>query len=430
MPGPGAKSNVILFFAGALFTQPLWAGSVIINQAPPVATSPVIAQEDAQSNPMNVFLPAGFLSLDPEGLFQYSGVTLHPHVSYVVQDSTGINYAPGNNVSVVSQEFSPGLTADLGRHWTVDYTPTFNYFSVSELKPYVDQSGSINGVTHYEDWDLSFSQTLNSSSDPVAQTSAQTDQQAYATTLSAGYAFNDHWEGSFQLSQDINLVSGFQNSYTWQTTDGATYNFSPTLNAGFSVGAGYTAVSGSSGVPGQSNPDIVNELFQLTGGWRITHKTSIQASVGLSDQQYLAAGYGDSLSPIFGLTLQWQPFKDTQVSLSANRTTGASDYYVEAQSMDTTTVGLTLSQQLLVKYNLVLGVDYTRDDYTSAILSQNIFPGNVRTDNMYSFNASFGRSFFKNGSWSITYSYQNIVSSLAGFSQHGNQIGFQIAWSY
>lgn len=427
---PGVRGSGLWLAAGVLSAQPLVAGSVFVNQSQPLATAPQVTQDDAADNPMNVFIPTGVVNPDAAGLFQYGPVVLHPHVSYSIQDATGVEYGPGTSQSVVSQQISPGLTANLGRHWTVDYSPTLSYYSGGNLQQSVDQSATLSGATHYENWNLAVSQNFSSTSDPNTQTAAQTSQQSYGTTLSAAYAFNDKWNASFGAAQNISLVSGLQNSYNWSTQDGVNYQFSPGLFAGVSLGGGYTVVSANGTTMAAPNPDIVNETFQVNGGWRATQKISLQGSVGLSDQQYLAAGYGDSLSPIFSLSVQYQPFQYTQIALTGSRTTGASDYFVQAQSMDTTSVNLALTQRLLVKYSLSLAVNYTLMDYTTTAGGQAISLGNARADNVYTFSASFGRSFLTHGNWALTYAYTDDESSLAGFSQRSNQVGFQVGFNY
>ncbi len=429
---PVMKKHGLLLAAGMLSSQPLLAGSVLINQAPPVATAPIDLQEDAASNPMNVFIPSGAVNPDTSGLFQYGPVNLHPHLNYGFLDATGVESGPGNAQSTISQRFSPGLTANLGRHWTADYTPTLNFYSGGNFQNTVDHSASLNGATHYEDWTFGLAQSFSATSDPNTETAAQTSQQTYATSLSAAYDFNDKWVGNFGLSQNFNLVSGLQNSYNWATSDGANYQFSPRLYAGFSVGGGYTDISrnGNSGTNSFTNPNIVNETFQFTAGWRATDKISLQGSVGVSDQQFLAAGYNDSLSPIFGASIQYQPFLHTQIALSGNRSSGASDYFVEAQSSDVTTVTLALTQRILVQYTLNLGLGYTTTQYNTTLATTGGSLGNAGSMNEYSYTASFGRNFLKHGNWAVTYAFNNIESTLAGNSQRSQQIGVQVGFSY
>jgi hypothetical protein len=419
-----AKKSGLLLAAGMLTAERMLGGAVLMSQ-PPVATAPAVAQEDATNNEMNVFVPAGVVNPSSGGLFQYGPVILHPHVNYSLFYGSGIDSSIGNQQDSIVQQLSPGITADLGRHWSVDYTPTLIFYSNRQFQNTVNQSASLNGVTHYEDWDFSLSQGFSSTSDPMTETAAQTGQKSYNTALSAAYAFNDRWSANGSVDQSISLVSGLEDSYNWSTLEGVNYQFSPRLNAGISVGGGYTKQEDNSG-QGINNPDVVNEEVQFNASWRAMDKVSFQGSVGLNDQQFLATGYQDSLEPIFSASVQYQPFKVTQIALSASRTVGASDYYIIAQSSESTTVSLSWSQRILVKYNLTLNANYEVTDFTTSLFTVS----QARTDDEYSFNASFGRSFLKHGNWSIIYQYSENLSDVAGYSQRSNQIGFQVGFTY
>ncbi len=419
-----AKKNGVLLAAGVLTAQRVLGGSVFMSP-PPVVTTPPVVQDDATNNEMNVFIPNGVVNPDSAGLFQYGPATLHPHVNYSFIYGSGIQSSVGSQGDTILQQLSPGLTVDLGRHWTVDYTPTINFYSSRQLRDTVDQSASLMGATHYEDWSLSASQNFSSSSDPITETGAQTSQQSYGTALSAAYAFNDKWSANANVSQNISLVSGFQDSYAWSALGGATYQLWPRLNVGFTAGGGYT-ITKADGSISDNNPDVVNEQGQFNINWRATDKISLQASAGLEDQQFLAVGFKNSLEPIFSASVQYAPFKVTQISLSASRTVGSSDYYIIAQSIESTMVALNVTQRILVKYHLNLGVSYTKSQYTTSLDTLSA----ARTDNDYSFNASFGRSFLTHGNWAITYQYSDNESDEAGLSQRSNQIGFQVGFAY
>jgi Putative beta-barrel porin 2 len=423
-----AKTGGILLATGVLTVQRVLGGSVLISP-PPVVTTPPVVQEDAVNNEMDVFIPSGVVNPDSAGLFQYGPVTLHPHVSNSLIYGNGIQSSIGNEQDTLVDILSLGVTADLGRHWTVDYSPTLNFYSSRQFHNNVNQSASLMGATHYEDWSFSLSQNFSSTSDPITETGAQTSQQSYVTALSAAYAFNDKWAANASVDQNISLVSGFQDSYSWTTLEGVSYEFSPRLNVGISAGGGYTKVGGDAS-EADSNPDSVNEEIQFNANWRATDKISLQGSVGLNDQQFLAAGFNDSLSPVFSAAIQYQPFSVTQISLGASRFVGSSDYFIEAQTTESTTINLNLNQRILKKYNLTLGAAYSQVQYTSTLTILNYSLGNARTDNDYSFNASFGRSFLTHGTWAITYQYSDNESSVAGLSQRSNQIGLQVGFSY
>lgn len=422
-----AKTNGILLTAGVLAIEHATASSVLMS-SPPVDTAPPSVLEDEADNVMNVFGLLGSMNGNEANPFQYGPVTLRPHVSYGLTYAIGIksdvnNSTPGG----INQQLSPGLTADLGKHWSVDYTPTLMFYSDRQFHNTVDQSASITGSNHYEDWSFGLSQTFNISSDPLTETAAQTDQQQYSTALTAGYAFNDKWSANFGLNQDISLVSGLQNSYSWSTSGGLNYQFWPRFNVGVNLNSGYTKVESQDG---NDNPDTVNESLSVDANWRATDKVSFQVSVGAESQQFLAAGYSDSVDPIFSASIQYQPFQQTQISLSASRTVSASDYYTSAQSSEDTSISLSLNQRVLVKYNLTVGVIYTKTDFTSTFSGFGETLGTIRSDDSYSFNASFGRSFWKRANWSVNYQYTENASSVGGYNQNVNQIGLQLGYSY
>ncbi len=169
---------------------------------------------------MDVFIPSGVVNPDSARTFQYGPVTLHPHVFNSLIYGSGIQSSIGNEQDTLADTLSPGITADLGRHWTVDYTPTLNFYSSRQFRNSVDQSASLTGATRYEDWSFSLSQNFTPTSDPMTETSAQTSQQSYVTALSAAYVFNDKWAANASVDQGISLVSGLQDSTTGQHSKG------------------------------------------------------------------------------------------------------------------------------------------------------------------------------------------------------------------
>lgn len=423
--GRNLKSGGVLLAAGLLAVQ-RGVGAPVIEGPPPLDTSPPAAQAAETNNPMNVFIPSGVANGNPSEPFQYGPVVLRPHLFYGVSYGNGIAVGLNYAQNTVIQQLSPGMTVDLGRQWSLDYTPTIEFYSSKQLRDCVNHAASLTGGVSYDEWKFSLMQDFGSVDEPVTETAAQTSQQHYSTVLGANYAFGDKMSADFGVNQMFNFVQNFQDSYNWSTMEWLNYAFTPRLNAGLGAGAGYITLENDSGAGG-SNPDIVNEQLQGRVNWRATDKISFQVSGGLEEEEYLASGYSDSLNPIFSAAIQYQPFEVTQISLAASRTVGTSDYYIIAQSTEATTVSLSLNQRVLVKYNLNLGVGYTETDFSVALAG---YGSGSRTDDTYSFNASFGRSFLKRGTWAITYHYLDNSSGTAGYSQRSNQIGFQIGYRY
>jgi hypothetical protein len=419
----------MLLAAGTLIDHPMVAGPTVI--ANPTPEQP-LQTEDQQNQPneMDVFQPAG----QPAGntlpqIFQYGEVQLRPHMDYQLLYGTGIQSAPGNQQNMVIQELAPGVAVDLGPHWALDYTPTIRFYSSKQFQDGVDHSATLTGGVNYEAWSFGLSHSSQITSAPMVETGTQTDQSTHTTTLTASRALDSNTSADFAVNQNINLVSGLDDSYDWNTLDWVNYKFWPRLNAGIGVGGGYVLVEGNSQLNGTNNLDQTYEELEARVNWRATDKISFQVNGGLEDRQFATAGSGDSLSPVFGASIQYQPFQATQISLNASRTVSSSDYYLAAQQTETTLVSLGVNQRLMRKFTLAASVAYSQMDYSTPSGGASANLAN-RTDDMVSFNARLSHPFLKRGTWSVFYQYSENSSSQSGFGFQSNQTGLEISYSY
>lgn len=405
-------------------------GAVIANPvpAPPLTTE---WQQD-QPDEMDVFLPAGEAEENelPE-IFRYGPLQLRPHADYRIFYGNGIQSSPGNAESMLIQDLSPGLLLDLGSHWALDYTPTFRFYSSDKFRDTMDQSVSLTGGFAYEDWKYTLSHSSQFTSDPTVETGTQTTQSTHSTSFGASHALNSQVSADLGLSQQINLVSGLDNSYDWSTMDWLNYEFWPRMNAGLGLGGGYVLVqaNGQAQAGNAGDLDQTYEQAQARVNWRATQKISFQINGGLEDRQFMTAGTRAALNPIFGAAIQYAPFKVTQISLNASRAVSASDYYLAAQETETTTVSLNLDQRVLKKFKLDLGVAYSQSDYGTATGGA---AGNAvnRTDDEISLTARLSHPFFRRGTWSLFYQYSDNNSSQPGFSFTSSQTGFEVGYRF
>jgi hypothetical protein len=296
----------------------------------------------------------------------------------------------------------------------------------------VDQSVQLIWGTAYGGWFLGASQGYSSSSNPNIQTAAQTGEDAYSTAVSASYQFNDEMSMDLGLNQDLNYVGGgasptnylqpLANSKMWSTMDWLNYKFWPRFNAGLGIGGGYNRQSGS--------PDSIYEQYQARANWRATDKISFQLSGGVQDQQYLSGGASALVTPIFAVTVQYQPFDQTMLSISASRNVSPASF--RNQTAVNTGVTGDLNQRLLGKLYLDLsgGYNKTKYDASAAGLSTS------RTDDVYSFSARLSCHPLKRGTVAVFYSYgknsssQSGFTSGSGFGYSSTQMGFEIGYRY
>jgi len=406
---PEAAVLCLLAFTGAAKAQN------VLTPQPQFSTTPP-AVRAAQNQEMEVFNPEGFLSALMGNPFQWGPVTLRPHVSYQFLYGNGIQSSVNQQQATVIQTFSPGLLFVLGDHWTLDYTPSWTFYSSKNFRDSIGHSVSFAGGTTYQDWNFGLSQSYSRSSAPLVETGTQTDTETFSTGLNASYRFSSKMSVDMGISQNFTAAAQFTSSRQWSTMEWLNYQFWPRLQVAAGVGGGYVAVD--------TGNDSSYEQFQGRVSWRATDKTSIQVHGGLEDRQFLGGGASDVLNPIFGVAIQYQPFEFTEFSLSADRSVSTS--YLQNQNSVSTSINGSLNQRLFQKFSLTLGGGYSTVKYIAT--TSGVFAG--RQDDYYSFNARLSRMFLKRGTISVTYQFSDNSSSQSGFTYSSSQVGLEVGFRY
>lgn len=434
--GPLDKCEAVLICLGAGLGA-AGAQSVIMSAPqPPYSTVPPGMQQ-YETNQMQVFTPADTAPAmgEEKQPLKWKFITLHPHVYYNFVSSSGVEAAPGQQNRTVVQQVSPGMLFNLGDYWTLDYTPTLTYYSDSNFHDTLAHSVTLAGGKAYGDWLFNLSQGYASSDAPLVQTGGQTGQETYSTALSAIYQINSRLALSLGANQSLNYVDSSgavtnapSASRTWSTMDWLNYEFWPRLNAGAGAGLGYINEVGGT--------DMIYEQYQGQVNWRATDKISFQLSGGLEDEQFLgSSGAGDLVTPIFNAAIQYQPFDQTRLTLSASRSVSSSYYYVN-QVSETTQVAAGLNQRLLGELYLDVGGGYARAKYVSSVP----LAGVARADDYYTFNTSLTCPILKYGTLSVFYNYSHNASNQSGFlgplstssayAFSSSQVGFSVSLRY
>lgn len=414
----------------ALAQSALWSPSPAVT-----LPSAVEAYQTNRTAAMQVFTPTDLAPAIASTTqpFQWGSITVHPHLDYEFLYGTGIQSSPGRQLDSIWQKVSPGTTINLGDHWLVDYTPTLNYYSATDLKDTVNHAARVSGGTACGDWFLQVSQAFTDYSDPDVETASQSDRQNFTTTVNANDQINSKLSLALSVSQvvnditrsgySINQLQNLSDSRTWSTTDWLNYEFNPRLTAGVGAGAGF--ISENIGY------DIVFEQAQGQIHWRATDKISFQISGGMQEQQYLHSGQDGQLNPIYNGTIQYQPFEQTRLSLTASQTVANSAYANQMTVSSDLTANL--NQRLLGKLYLDLGGGYHHSEYDATMIGLSSY----RTDDTYTFNTRLSHPFLKRGTFALVYLHRQNASSQSGFavgsSAYGyssNQVGFDISFRY
>ena len=388
------------------------------------ATQPTAVQA-IRSQSVFVGPPAvGATAPAEQKLLRWGPIIFHPHIGYTFTYGNGIQSSPGQGQKTLVQGVSPGLELDLGRHWTLDYTPTATFYSDSHFRNTVDHAVSLNGRTVYQDWTLGFSQGCILTSEPLMETASQTDQEDYSTLLDATYQMSTALSLSLGVAQDFHYLGGFTNTLgssignfrDWSTMDWLNYQWSPSLSTSVGAGFGYTAVDIGS--------DMTYEQVQGRFIWHLAQKVSASVSGGAEIRQFLDSGQPDALNPIFSASLNYQPFKVTTLSLTASRIVRSS--YYQNQATKNTSVNASIRQRLLGRLYLTLSGGYANTSYQAST------PGIAinREDNYSFFRTDLSTGFLTRATVSVFYSTSRNSSNMGGFGYSSDQVGFNLAYRY
>ena len=383
----------------------------------PVPAIPLTQTEQANPGTFQVFAPGGTTQGSLDQPFQAGRLIFRPHVEYRFLYGNGIQSAPGVQQKTAVQQFSPGLLINLGPNWVLDYTPTFVYYSSRQFQNGVNQDVVLRGGATFHDWVLGLSQVYTYSSSPTVETGTQVNQEDYVTALTAGRQLNDVVSLSLAVNQNVEVAEGYQGSRGWSTLNWVNFNVWEHLNFGVGLGGGYDNVD--------SGPDQVYEQGQLRANWRISDRLSVSVNGGAEDRQYRESGGPSLINPLYGASVQYEPFDHTTLALTASRTT--SQAFLVNEDTETTSFAAVLTQRLLGKMTLSVSGGYNIAKY---IPSAAATAGLGRKDDYVSFNTRLSWPLFKRGSAGIFYQYTHNESTQEGFTYGSTQIGCDIGYHY
>ena len=349
-------------------------------------------------------------------LFQWGPVHLRPHLDYRFLYGDGIHAQPNQATTTVIHTISPGLLFDIGRHWSLDYTPSLRYYSSDRFRDTTDHSVTLDGRTSYLDWILGLAHNSSLISDPLIETGRQTDQETHSTALSATHLLNSKMSLDLGLNQNFRSAEQFTSSRAWSTMDWLNYQFWPRFGAGIGAGFGYIDVNAGS--------DMTYEQYQGRLSWQPVNKISLAVNGGVEDRQFLDSDAPDLINPIFGTSITYRLFEQTILSLSANRAVSVS--YFRNQAFEKTALTAGLQQRLFGKLHLGVQGGCSTTEYvaTSDRLSVN------RSDDYTYVGAQLSCAFLKKGTIGIFFQHSENTSNESGFGYSSDQGGVRIGYHF
>lgn len=348
--------------------------------------------------------------------FQWGPFSLSPNLSYQYSYGNGLQATPGQSSTTATQTVSSGLLLGLGSVWSVDYTPTWKFYSNPAFHDAVNQQAAIQGGTAYDDWTLGFNQGYARTSDPLIETGRQTLDQEYTTGFNASYLGGSQVRIDLALDQDMRFSPGSPGTYQWTSPDWLHYQVSPQFDTAIGPEVGYTIE-----VPG-GDMAYVKPQAQVT--WRATSQMDLNLQGGVEHEEFLTTGGGSINAPTFGATYDYRPWETTTLTAGGSR--GISPSLTADQLSESTQFTLGVQQRLLRYFYLGATAERQKVDYisTGQVLST------VRGDNLTSLQFSLTTTLFRRCAVAIQYSRTKNSSTATGFGFSSYQYGFSIGYKY
>ena len=365
---------------------------------------------------MGVLAPASPAAGAPRReLLQWGNVSFHPHVSYNLLYGTGILSGPDQEENTLQQTVSPGLTFQLGPRWTADYTASLKFYSNDAYEDTVDHHVSLSGWAAWHRWRLTAGYAYASTSSPLIETAAQTEQDTHNARLGADYALSDRTTLELSAAQVLRFTTAYTDSCTWSTTDWINYQWQPRLAVAVGAGFAYDQLDPGTDMTSQ------RVLGRVRG--EAARKLSYTLEGGVEIRQFLDTDASSKLSPTVQGAIDYQLAEHTTVSLFGSHDIGTS--YFSDQFTETSTVGASVRQRLLRHLSLGVSGGYNFTSYSSTYATDTV----EREDDRAYFEVSLSTLLRKRISVSAFYRYTDNSSDNAGYSLEGNQGGLIISYS-
>lgn len=382
--------------------------------APPVES----ISELNMTNDFQVFAPQPAASAPmPYEPFRWDQFVFRPHADYQFMDAQGILAAPGDRENTTIQQITPGILINLGPDWSLDYTATIGLYSNTNFGTEFDHSITLTGLTVYTDWIFEFLQGVVLSSSPLIETGGPTSEQTYTTAVTGHHEDSQYISEDLGVYQSIQDVGGYEDMRGWSTIDWLNYAPQSHFDVGIGPGLGYNNAD--------FGPDSFFEQLQARLDWRATDKLSFQLNGGIQETEFIGSeAAGNIFSPIYGGTIQYSPFAETQISAYANESLSPSVFVGEYTK--NTSFGCTFSQRFFGQFYVNLNGTYGDADYVAS--AQDVLAN--RTDHLYGFTVRLSHAVLERGTASIFYEYSTDRSTFAGYTFTSNQYGAEINYSF
>ncbi|HVU18451.1 MAG TPA: outer membrane beta-barrel protein [Candidatus Didemnitutus sp.] len=387
----------------------------IVVAPPPEALMPEAQKQvyDAENPTVSQAVP---LYPNETPLFISGPLTFRAHLLYRFVEADGLPDPDGTTHSTGIHNLTPDMFMDVGRHWVLNYTPTFVFYTNSAYNNSVDQSLRLDGWATYEDWTFSANNSFLSTSSPDVQLGQQARQTTWSNNVSGVYSINSALALELGLSHAYQSAEDFSSSHEYSTADWLHYKAAPRLDTAIGLAYGYLDMS--------AGTDSTYLRPQVRMTWSALNKLSFSAHAGEESRHFRDGSAANANNPLYGASLQWSPIGTTRISLGADHL--VSTTYFPGVLMKTTQWNAQLEQQLVQHLFLNASISQQKNDYVvpaGSLVS-------VRNDDTYSYAVQVSTDVFGRVSAAVFFQDTHNSSDLAQFGVASRQYGLELGYRF
>ncbi len=398
-----ARRSIVAVVLAASLARALAQDAVMPVPSEPVA-APIVREQAPPT-------PGSMISWPGETLLRFGPVSLHPHLRYRYLNSSGLP-AGGLRVASTIQTVSVGVLADIGKNWSLDYTPTWTYYSARELRDRLNQTADLNGAGVLGDWGLHFTENYSKSTLILTETGRQTGRETRLTSLGAGRSLGSDFSLDLGASLAERYANGTPGTRDWSTTNWLVKKVTPQLDLSVGPAFGYVDISGQ--------PSMDYQRYLGRARWQPTSKLSLSIAGGVERRRVRSADGRTLRNPRLDATLAWQPFETTSFTFNAARVTTVA--YFRDQVNERASWEVSWNQRLLGHF--YLGTSYSRrkTSYESALTTLTV----DREDRINTTSVQLSVLLLKRFTVAAIYNRKNNSSSSGGFAYSSRQYGLEV----
>lgn len=415
VPGPvrsPAASTVVTLLVGLIT-----GAAPVFGQGTLGATSSAFAEEPPVAADMRPSPGRPVLAQNAdESPFRWGGLIARPRLAYHLDYGDGILARPGESVDTALHQFTAGIEVALGDYWTLDYAARWNEYSAEHFKDQLDHVASIAGVIPLADWRVAIRHQFTTASPALVETARQTKQETHVTDFVVSRLLTDRFSADVAATQNLRFVEATPDVYDWSVIPALNYRAMTGLEFSASCAVGYAMLIRS--------PDVVYYRPQLGAIWALTDKLTLDTYGGAEIREFIVGPAPDMVSPIYGLSLEYQPFPQTSISAEIGKQLSAS--YFAGLTTESTQWSLRFRQRLLGRLNFSASYSFQNADFISAVRGLPV----AREDEREMYRFGLDLQILKRGRIGLSYRENYNDSSLPGYSTSTSVIGFDLSYRY